>query len=99
MTTTTDQSQLTPKQIAEMASSFVESDFGQYYLTQMNLHYNALHQASESEDLSLAHKAYKVERAAGLKFAISWLTGKDSLLKSGYYDEKRGQEPEEESEE
>lgn len=75
----------TDKQIAEMASQFVASEFGQYYLTMLSTEYNGWHQEAEG-DLSVEQKALKVERAAGLRFAIDWLTGKDKLVKSGYYD-------------
>ena len=78
----------TAKQIAEMASSFLESDFGKLYLGYLNTQYNVLHQSAEADDLDVNRKAMKVERAAGVRFGIDWLTGKDKLLKTGYYDEK-----------
>jgi hypothetical protein len=79
----------TAKQIAEMASEFVESEFGQMYLNALNLSYNGLHQAAESEELTAERKGLKIERAAGVKLAITWLTGKDALVKAGHYKEKK----------
>lgn len=79
--------ELTDKQIAELAQQFLESDFGQYYLSQMNLQYNGLHQRAEG-DIEPHQKARFVDNAAGLKFAIGWLTNRDALLKAGHYAEK-----------
>lgn len=83
----------TAKQLAELAQAFLETDFGQYYLQVMSVQYNALHQAAESKELSIEQKALQVERAAGLKWAINWLTNQDQLLKQGYYEEKPDAEP------
>ena len=73
------------KALAELSHDFLQTPLGEYFLTQLSVHYNALHQAAESEELSLAQKAMKIERAAGVKFAIDWFTSRDALLAQGYF--------------
>lgn len=75
----------TPKQEAEMATAFLETPFGQHYITELGLIYNGLHQDAERGDLSFEQKALKVERAAGVRQAIDWLKGRQGALKAGVF--------------
>ena len=59
--------------ISEQAKAFLASPFGKQYIAALGMQYNGLHQDAEREDLSPSQKAMKVERAAGVKFAISYL--------------------------
>ena len=83
-----DQPTFTDKQLSELANEFVESPFGKHYLAQLALVYNALHQEAEREELTTEQKAMKVERAAGLRVAIDYMTGKQKLLQGGHFDRK-----------
>lgn len=64
---------LGPQQIAELADAFLESDFGKHYIQQLQLNYNTLHHEAESQNATAEQKAFLVERAAGVKFAIDYL--------------------------
>lgn len=81
------QDSYTAKQIAEMTQAFLETEFGQYYLEQMNLQYNGWHQQAEGKGLEPHAKATFVDNAAGLKYSITWLTGKQKLAELGYHEE------------
>ena len=81
-------SNLDAKRLAEAIKDFTASDLGQDYLTALGLQYNGLHHAAESEDLSIEQKAMKIERAAGVKWAIDYLTSRETLLDQGYYKKK-----------
>jgi len=79
---------LTAKKVAELCQIFLSSEFGKYYITQLSLQYNALHQEAEKHGLSLAQKAMCVERAAGVKLAIDFLQERARLLEGGHFDKK-----------
>ena len=73
------------KHVATLINQFLETELGQLYVEQLSVHYNGLHQAAEAQGLDIEHKALLVERAAGVKFAITWLTSRDELLAQGYF--------------
>lgn len=77
------------KRIAELVSEFLETDLGEHYLATLGVEYNGLHQEAESESLTASQKAMKIERAAGVKFAINWLTQRKTLLDGGHLKKKR----------
>jgi hypothetical protein len=77
-----------PKQVAQMAHDFLETPFGKYFINHLSVQYNGLHQEAEDPSLSPAQKAYKVERAAGIKVAINFLLERDQLLQADYYKDK-----------
>lgn len=77
------------KDLALRIKDFIETDLGEQYLTSLSLQYNVLHQRAEAEGLSMEQKAFLVERAAGLKTAITYLTSRAEQLDKGYYDEKK----------
>lgn len=76
-----------PAELAKACAEFIETDFGAFYIQQLSLQYNALHQAAESEEMSVERKALTVERAAGLKKAIDFLTTRSALSAAGYHEE------------
>lgn len=65
---------MTPEQVNAACYDFIRSDLGQHCLTQWSNKYNELHHTAEGEGLTPAQKAAKVDRAAGLKIAIDFLT-------------------------
>ncbi len=68
--------------IAEAAKGFLDTDFGRHFITQLSLIYNGLHQDAEQATTSEA-KAFKVERAAGLKMAIDYLNERAMRIDRG----------------
>lgn len=76
-------SQADAKSAAEAASEFLASEFGQVYIAALSLKYNSLHQEAEDPELSIERKAFLIERAAGLKLAIDYLTVRDDAVKRG----------------
>jgi hypothetical protein len=72
--------------VAEYEADFAQSDYGQYILEKIMVQYNELHHAAEAEDIGAEAKAFKVERAAGLKLAIDLLTANANLMDSGIFD-------------
>lgn len=81
--------ELTPKQIAEEANAFIDSPFGKHFINQLQIKYNSLHHDAEHVDLSAEQKAYRVERAAGVKMAIDYLFMRRQRVESGEFDEKK----------
>jgi hypothetical protein len=73
------------KHIATLSSEFLKTELGELFVEQLSLHYNNLHQEAEGDSLTIEQKAMKIERAAGVKFAITWLTSRDELLAQGYW--------------
>ena len=60
----------TPAELKVECQAFLATDLGQYYITQLSLQYNDLHQKAE-RDRDIMH----VVEAAGVKRAIDFLTG------------------------
>jgi hypothetical protein len=79
------------KHIASLSAEFLKTELGELFVQQLSLHYNNLHQQAEEDGLSIEQKALKIERAAGVKFAITWLTSRDKLLAEGYWKEDASQ--------
>lgn len=75
----------TAKQVAEMASEFLKTPFGEMFIAAASLQYNGLHHEAEDQTATCEQKAFKVERAAGVKWAIDYLTQRAELLKQGDY--------------
>jgi hypothetical protein len=76
---------LDPMTLAEKLTAFMDSDTGLALLTAMNNEYNQLHHKAEDFTLSMEHKAYKVERAAGIKWCIDWMMTRKANLERGAY--------------
>lgn len=79
--------QYEPKELAEACADFVKSEFGEFLMFQLGLQYNGLHQSAEASDLTVEQKAMKIERAAGLKLAMDFVTSRAELHKQGYHRE------------
>lgn len=76
---------ISPKLEAQAAHDFLETRFGKHFIEQLSMRYNVLHQSAEREKMTSEQKAMKVERAAGVKFAIDWLVQKDQQLAAGMF--------------
>jgi len=76
----------TPNQedLADLVSSFLENEGGKFYMQQLGLQYNGLHQQAESEG-DPAKQARLINQATGLKYAINWLEERKKLKDSGYF--------------
>jgi len=81
-------SEWTERQVAEAADAFAKSEFGERFLSALSLQYNGWHQDAESEQLTSEQKAMKVERAAGVKWAIDYVTTRQMLLKTKAYEDE-----------
>lgn len=73
--------------IAEAAKEFANSDFGKHFITKLSLTYNGLHHDAEKAE-TVEAKAMKVERAAGVKVAIDFISERIALLDNGHFDNK-----------
>lgn len=74
-----------PKLITEAAKQFSDSEFGKHYIAQLSIIYNGLHQEAEG-NLSIEQKAMKIERAAGLKIALDFISERVALFEQEYFD-------------
>lgn len=83
---------LTAEQLADECAKFVASEFGQQAMTAFGLMYNGLHQEAENAVTS-EEKAFKVERAAGLKEAISWFQTRAQMSEQGTLRTKEPEQP------
>lgn len=81
-------SELSLKEQAQQAKQFLNTQYGAQFITKLSLLYNNLHQEAENEGINVEAKAMKIERAAGLKIAITELTGIVDLLDQGLLEEK-----------
>lgn len=79
----------TPSQVARMASAFLKTPFGEYFVDALSLKYNALHQQAEDETIGSERKAFLVERAAGVKVAIDYLLVRQANLDAGLVPEDK----------
>jgi hypothetical protein len=77
------------KRLAEELQAFLATPLGKHILQAFSLRYNTLHQAAEDEWLTAEQKGLKVERAAGVKWAITYLTSRPQLLSEGFYDKPK----------
>lgn len=77
-----------PKLLAEQCAEFVKGELGTYYLKVLSVQYNAFHQQAEDASLTAEQKAGLVDRAAGLKFAIDWLTSRQQMYDRGDFNKK-----------
>lgn len=77
------------KQLAQHLKAFIATPLGEQLLRQLSLQYNTLHQEAEGEELTAGQKAFKVERAAGTKWAIDYIMTRVSALDKGMYDDKQ----------
>jgi hypothetical protein len=82
------------KKRAQEAADFLKTDYGMHYLQLLSIKYNQLHQEAEAERLDASAKAFLVERAAGVKFAIDKLTENANLLREGVFREDGAFPPE-----
>jgi hypothetical protein len=71
------------ERVAKLYATGIKSEFGQRHLTWLTLLYNQLHQEAEG-DLTAEQKAFRVERAAGVKQVIDYLMTQQELIESGY---------------
>lgn len=78
----------TAEQVAEQVQAFLATPLGKRYLQTLSVQYNNLHQEAESEALTPGQKAAKIDRAAGVKFAINWLTDREALRAAEYFAKK-----------
>lgn len=83
-----DKQQLSPAEIAERAHAFMQTEFGQLFLTSLSGIYNDMHHKAEKEDLSIEQKALYVERAAGIKVAIDWMLERKANHDRGLFAKK-----------
>jgi hypothetical protein len=77
-----------PQKMAEDVHAFILSDLGKYYMQSLSAKYNEMHHKAELETMTAEQKAFYVERAAGMKFAIDWMINRNGQYESGYYDKK-----------
>jgi hypothetical protein len=73
-------------QTAQMASDFLDTPFGEYFMEQMGIIYNDFHQKAEGKDLNIESKAMLIERAAGIKEAIDFILTRKRNLEEGLLD-------------
>lgn len=76
------------KQTLEDVHAFVGSDLGEQYLTSLSAKYNEMHHKAELETMTAEQKAFYVERAAGIKFAIDWLVNRNGQYERGDLEDK-----------
>lgn len=72
-----------PEKQARLTAKALDTEFGQKHLEWLSLLYNALHQEAEG-DLSAEQKAFRIERAAGVKQVIDHLMTQKQLIESEY---------------
>lgn len=75
-------------EIAEDINGFLASSTGQHLIKTLNDKYQLWHHQAEQVG-TIEGKAMLVERAAGLKFAIDWLSERNTNYENGYYDKKK----------
>lgn len=80
------------EKMARLASAFLDTEYGTYYLTTLSELYNDEHHLAEKAD-SAEQKAAHVDRAAGMRRAIDLLTHDAQMLQSGYFDKKPETKP------
>lgn len=76
------------QKMSEDVHAFMLSDLGIYFMQSLSTKYNDLHHKAELETMTAEQKAFYVERAAGLKFAIDWVANRNQQHESGYFDKK-----------
>lgn len=81
-------SKLEGELLAKAISKFLSTELGEQFLTTLSLHYNDLHHQAEDVALTAEQKAMKVERAAGVKWCIDYLTQRQKNLEDGYWAKK-----------
>lgn len=79
----------TSEEIGQDISLFLSTDTGVRYLQALELKYNTLHRNAEEITLNIEQKAMSIERAAGVKWCIEWLTQRSISYESGYYTKKK----------
>lgn len=72
------------ERLAEMAAEFLETPYGKYAIAKLAELYNQLHHDAEAAE-SVDVKAFKVERAAGLRLAMDLLMNDVAAMKAGYF--------------
>lgn len=72
-----------PKQTLEDVHAFMLSDLGKQFMVGMSAKYNDMHHKAELETMTAEQKAFYVERAAGIKFAIDWFTNRNGQYERG----------------
>jgi hypothetical protein len=82
----------TLKQVAEMKKAFIESDFGKFVAQKITEIHGDLHQKAENAATN-AEKVTCIDKAAGVNEVIRFFTADVALLDQGYFDEKKGGEP------
>lgn len=75
------------KQVEDV-HAFMLSDIGLSFMRSLNTKYNDLHHKAELESMTAEQKAFYVERAAGIKFAIDWMANRNQQHESGYFEKK-----------
>lgn len=77
-----------PLQTVEDVHAFILSDLGKQFMAAMASKYNDFHHKAELETMTAEQKAFYVERAAGVKYAIDWMANRNQQYESGYHDRK-----------
>lgn len=83
-----DKPEIDPQKTAEDVHAFMLSDLGKQYMQSLSAKYNEMHHKAELETMTAEQKAFYVERAAGIKFAIDWFVNRNQQHESGYFDKK-----------
>lgn len=78
------------EQYALDVEAFLKTPFGEQFVTNLSLKYNALHQASEGAGLSTEEIAFCIHQASGIKQVINDLLAQPELLKGGYFESPKG---------
>jgi hypothetical protein len=81
-------SDLSAKKVASDVHQFLASELGKFYIDSLAVKYNELHQTAEDEGLTAGQKAAKIDRAAGLKMAIDFLTMRNAAFERGEFEDK-----------
>lgn len=79
----------TSEETGQDISLFLSTDTGVKYLHALELKYNSLHRDAENVTLNIEQKAMSIERAAGVKWCIEWLTQRSISFETGYYTKKK----------
>lgn len=78
-----------PERSAREIVAFLKTELGEYFVTVLNTFYNDLHHQAENESLTAEQKAMRIERAAGVHWAINFFIERKRLLESGHFDKQR----------
>lgn len=78
----------TPEIIGQDIQGWLLTDTGKRYIDALDFKYRELHRKAEDDTISLERKGMMIERAAGVKWCIEWLTQRSVNFESGYYTKK-----------